>query len=142
MNLSYQEKRIWINLSTQGLVYGVYFFELWRGRVTVGALVNVIVAITVLQIALQSVLAMTARRERKDERDLAIERRAYRNGYNILVGALLACLALLALPAFDPTLRQEFQPSPFHVINVLLLALLVAEAGKLLSQLVLYRKAA
>ena len=142
MNLSYQEKRIWINLSTQLLVYGVYFFELWRNRVTVGALVEVIVAIAVLQIVLQSVLAITARRERKDERDVAIERRAYRNAYNILVGALLLCVSLLAVHAFDPNIHHEFRPSPFHVINVLLFVLLVAEAGKLLSQLVLYRKTA
>ncbi len=142
MNLSYQEKRIWINLASQLVVYGIYFFELWRGRVTVGSLLNVIVAIIVLQVALQTLLAITARRELKDERDIAIERSAFRNAYNILVGTLLACLALLTIHAFDPTLRHEFRPSPFHIINLLLFVLLVAELGKLVSKLVLYRKIA
>lgn len=142
MNLSYQEKRIWISLSTQVAVYAIYFYELWRGRVTVGALVNVIVAIAILQVALHTALAMVARRERKDERDMAIERKAYRNAYNTLVGALLGCLLLLSAFAFRPGLSQNFRLSAFSIINVVLFVLLLAEVGKLLSQLVLYRQTA
>lgn len=142
MNLSYQEKRIWINLVTQLVVYAVYFYELWRGNVTPMSLLGVIVAIIVLQVVLQIALTITSRKEPKDERDVAVERSAYRNAYHVLMGCLLACLVLLSVHAFTPALREGFRPSPFHMINLLLFVLLLAEAGKLLSQLVLYRKLA
>jgi len=142
MDLTYREKRIWINLVTQLIVYAVYYYELWRGNVTIGSLIVVVVAIIVLQIILHIVLAMTDRPYPKDERDIAIERSAYRNAYFVLAGALFCAMTLLAVHALNPELRREFGPGPFHIINALLFMLLLAELGKLLSQLVLYRRTA
>jgi hypothetical protein len=145
MDLSYREKRIWISLVTQLFVYAVYYYELWRGNVNLGSLVVVVVAIIVLQIILQIVLALankTDKPARKDERDIAIERSAYRNAYFILAGAVFCAMALLASHSLNVELRQEFAPGPFPIFNGLLFMLLLAEVGKLLSQLVLYRRTA
>lgn len=142
MDLAYQEKRIWISLSTQFICYLLYFVELHRGAVTIGILFHVILAITVLQIILQSILALTARREPKDERDIAIERIAYRNAYLVLVVIIAICMGWLAVSAFHVHHTHPFGLGAFHVINGLLLLLLLAELAKLASQLVLYRRAA
>jgi len=129
MDLTYREKRIWINLVTQLIVYAVYYYELWRGNVTIGSLIVVVVAIIVLQIILHIVLAMTDRPYPKDERDIAIERSAYRNAYFVLAGALFCAMTLLAVHALNPELRREFGPGPFHIINALLFMLLLASCS-------------
>jgi hypothetical protein len=139
MDLTYREKRIWINLVTQLFVYAVYFVGLWHGKVNLG---SAVVAIVVLQIVLQIGLAVTDRPSPKDERDIAIERIAYRNAYFVLAWAIAGCMALLTVHVLDPGFRPDLAPGPFAIVNVLLFLLLLAELGKLLSQLVLYRRTA
>lgn len=142
MDLTYREKRIWINLIASTIPYAAYFFELHHGRITAMGLVGVVIAIVLLQIVLQSILALTSRSEAKDERDIAIERAGYRAGYGVLVAALFAWLVFLTTFAFRPGSEHAFHFSVFQVINYILFALLLGEIGKLLSQLVLYRREA
>ena len=146
MDLSLREKRIWIKLLSQLVVYGIYYAQLLRNRLTPIDLLFAVIAVIVLQIVLQIVLAITARRDArlniKDERDLIIDRSAYRNAYMILVGLLIAAIALTAIRALEPNLRDTFHPGPLPIINVLIFLLMLAEFAKLLSQLVLYRRTA
>src|SRR3978361_473641 len=104
MDLSYREKGIWISLTTQLIAYLIFFVELHLGAFTPVALLYAILAIIILQIILQSILAITTRAERKDERDLAIERVAYRNAYFVLDATLIACLPATTL---SPPLRSH-----------------------------------
>lgn len=142
MDLTYREKRIWINLVTQLVCYLIYFVELHRGVVNIAILVHVILAIIILQMILQAILALTARPEPRDERDIAIERSAYRNAYWTLSATVAAAMVWLALAAFHLSHTHNPGLGIFHIINGLLVLLLLAEIAKLASQLALYRRAA
>ena len=95
----------------------------------------------VLQIALQTMLALTARHEPKDERDLAIERIAYRNAYLVLVSTLITLLAAATVSVHFRSM-QHWRMGLFNAMNTLIFVLFVAEITKLISQLALYRRAA
>ena len=141
MDLTTREKRIWISLSTQLLVYLVYFVELHRGVINLFIFLHVLLLMIILQIVLQTMLALTARREPKDERDIAIERIAYRNAYFVLVSTLITLLALATVTVHIRSM-QHWHVGAFSVMNHILFFLFLAEITKLASQLVLYRRAA
>ena len=141
MDLTYREKRIWISLSTQLLVYLVYFAELHRGVINLFLFLHVLLLMIILQIALQTMLALTARHEPKDERDLAIERIAYRNAYLVLVSTLITLLAAATVSVHFRAM-QHWHMGLFNAMNTLIFVLFVAEITKLISQLALYRRAA
>jgi hypothetical protein len=141
MDLTYREKRIWISLSTQLLVYLVYFVELHRGVINLFLFLHVLLLMIVLQIVLQTMLALTARQEPKDERDLAIERVAYRNAYLVLVSTLITLLAAATVSVHIRSM-QHWHAGAFSVMNHVIFLLFLAEITKLASQLVLYRRAA
>ena len=142
MDLSYREKRIWISLSTQLVCYLIYFVELHHGVGNIAILVHAILAILVLQVLLQAILALTARPEPKDERDIAVERIAYRNAYWALFASVSTAMAWLAIAAFHLSHGHPPRLGAFHILNGLLVLLLVAEIAKLVSQLVSYRRTA
>ena len=141
MDLTTREKRIWISLLTQLLVYFVYFAELHRGVINLFIFLHVLLLMIVLQVALQTMLALTARREPKDERDIAIERSAYRNAYIVLVSTLITLLAAATVSVHLRSM-QHWHIGAFNAMNTLIFVLFVAEITKLASQLVLYRRAA
>jgi hypothetical protein len=116
MNLSYQEKSIWGSMVATLAVYGVYF-----GSGARGGLIGTIILLIIIQIVCQIAIAVVARPEPKDERDRTIERKAWRNGYVLLVTGTLVCM-------LAPTARS------------LLLALVVSEVVKSASQLYYYRR--
>ena len=118
MNLSYQEKSIWGALIATLLVYGQYFRSSPRGN-----LVVTIVALVVIQIIFQTVIALADKPQPKDERDRLIDARAYKAGYLALVTGVLVSMAVV-----KPT------------VDTLLLALIAAEVFKSVAQLVYYRR--
>ena len=118
MNLSYQEKSIWASLIATLLVYGRYFASGSQG------LVGTIVALTIIQIAAQTALALADRPQQKDERDRLIEAKAYRVGYFLLVTGAILCMNIVSRPP----------------VKALLMAVVAAETGKSLTQLVYYRR--
>lgn len=116
MNLSYQEKSIWGSLIATLLVYGGYF-----GAGAKGSLIGTVILLVIIQIVCQIAIAIAARPEPKDERDRQIEAKAWRNGYVLLVTGTLVCM-------LGPTARW------------LLLALVVSEIAKSVTQLYYYRR--
>src|ERR1700685_4489186 len=78
-SLSYREKSLYASLAVELLVYGPYFFL--HQRNSVNKVAGMIIAIIVLQIILQSVIAALTRNRITDERDRLIELRGYRAGY-------------------------------------------------------------
>ena len=108
-----------------------------RATLDSARIVQTIVALIVLQIILQSIIAISSRNRLTDERDRVVEARGYRAGYFALVTGVLVTLTLLwghavfgfANPGGDAV----------HLVNVLFGALVLAELVKIITQLVSYR---
>src|ERR1039458_565450 len=91
MDLSYQEKSILGSLLAVVVVYGYYFAGVLHdlshpefGAGNVARLILAVVAIVVIEIVYHIVLALESKVEAKDERDILIECKAYRNAYFLL----------------------------------------------------------
>jgi hypothetical protein len=148
MDLSYQEKSILGSLLATVVVYGYYFVGALRSigegdlsSVHLGRLIFAVVAIIAIQIVYHIVLSVEGGVERKDERDILIECKAYRNGYfSLATGAFLVigCVIMAAL-AGDPA-GTRITVTPFLIVNLVLLFMVLAELVKLLTQLFYYRR--
>jgi len=135
-SLTYQEKSLYGTLAADLIVYVPYFMYVAHHSSTLSRIVGTIVAITVVQIVLQTIVAIASRSRLTDERDRLIEARGYRAGYFALVSGVLAAITLLWLHAmigFDPN-----HPA-VHFINVLLAMLVLSGLVKTIVQLVSYR---
>lgn len=135
-SLSYQEKSLCGTLAAN-LIVSVPYFVFVARHAALASIVQTITILVILQIILQSAIAIFSRSRLTDERDREVEARGYRAGYFALVTQVLLVLTSLwahALTGFaDPT-REAI-----HFINVLFGALVLAEMVKTITQLVAYR---
>ena len=92
-SLSYREKSLYASLAAELLVYGPYFFL--HQQNSVNKVAGMIIAIIVLQIILQSIIAALTRNRITDERDRLIELRGYRAGYLTLASLMVIGLGML-----------------------------------------------
>ncbi|MGC2111249.1 MAG: hypothetical protein WA655_17170 [Candidatus Korobacteraceae bacterium] len=140
MDLSYQEKSILGSLLAMVAIYGYYFANTLRhvGEPqfeggTLGRLIITVIALIVVEIVYHIVLAIEQKPERKDERDVLIECKAYRNAY-LLLASGAALLGTFEIIVGRVTL------TPYLTVNLLLLAMVAGELTKLLTQLFYYRR--
>jgi len=148
MDLSYQEKSILGSLLAMVVVYGYYFASVLRdlGRPefdggSIGRLVLAVIAIIVIEIAYQIVLAIESKAEPKDERDILIECKAYRNAYFLLAtGAALVIACVIVAALARDAAPTRIIVTPFLTVNLVLLAMVLAELVKFLTQLFYYRR--
>ena len=91
--LSYREKSLYASLAAELVVYGPYFFL--HQQNSVNKVAGMIIAIIVLQVILQSVIAALTRNRVTDERDRLIELRGYRAGYLTLASLMVLGLGML-----------------------------------------------
>ena len=138
-NLSYREKSLYASLATELLVYGPYFF-LHRQN-SVNKVAGMIVAIIVLQIILQSVIAALTRNRITDERDRLIELRGYRAGYLTIASLMVIGLGMLWFHATVGHLHLESRMVGLHFLSVFFGMLVIADITKTATQIVSYRKA-
>lgn len=132
MNLSYREKSIWGSLIAILVVFGYYFATLAApangsqfDAANVGRLVLAVIAIVVIEIVYHILISVRSKPEPKDERDIRIEGKSYRNAYFLLAsGAFLS----------------PFAATPFAIANMILLSMAIAEIGGFLTQLFYYRR--
>src|ERR1035438_10022874 len=94
-SLSYREKSLYASLATELLVYGPYFFL--HQQISVSRVAGMIIAIIVLQIILQSIIAALTRNRITDERDRLIELRGYRAGYLTIASLMVVWRRLVCL---------------------------------------------
>lgn len=139
MDMSYQEKSIAGSLLAMLVVYGYYFAAVLRhsGQVgfAVGRLIFTVIAIIVIEIAYHIALALQSRPEPKDERDILIESKAYRNAYFAYgTGAFLVISVVIAAGLAGNLV------TPFLLVNLVLLFMVLAEVVKFVTQLLYYRK--
>ena len=107
----------------------------------VGRLVLAVLAIVVIEIVYHIVLAMESRVEAKDERDILIECRAYRNAYFLLAGGAFTVMAWVIMTNLAPgATAGRIATTNFITVNLVLFFMVVADLMKFLTQLFYYRR--
>jgi hypothetical protein len=146
MDLSYQEKSILGTLLATVVVYGYYFTSALRhagefDAGSIGRFIFAVIAIVVIQIVYHIVLALESKPEPKDERDILIECKAYRNAYfSLATGAFLVISCVIMAVLMHDATPARIIVTPFLIVNLVLLFMVLAELVKYLSQLFYYRR--
>ena len=138
-SLSYREKTLYASLAVEVVVYGPYFFL--HQQNSVNKVAGMIVAIIVLQIILQSIIAALTRNRVTDERDRLIELRGYRAGYLALASLMVVGLGMLWFHTAVGHLRLDSRMVGLHFLSVFFGMLVIADITKTVTQIVGYRKA-
>jgi hypothetical protein len=95
----------------------------------------------VLQVILQSVIAVLTRNRVTDERDRLIELRGYRAGYLTLASLMVIGLGMLWFHATVGHLRLDNRMVGLHFLSVFFGMLVIADITKTATQIVTYRRA-
>ena len=138
-SLSYREKSLYASLAVELLVYGPYFFL--HQQNSVNKVAGMIIAIIVLQIILQSVIAAITRNRVTDERDRLIELRGYRAGYLTLASLMVLGLGLLWFHATVGHIELDNRRIGLHFLSVFFGMLVMADIAKTATEIVAYRRA-
>jgi len=138
-SFSYREKSLYASLAAEVLVYGPYFF-LHRQN-SINKVAGMIIAIIVLQIILQSIIAASTRNRITDERDRLIELRGYRAGYLTFASLMVLGLGMLWFHATVGRLPFDNRMMGLHFLSVFFGMLVVADITKTATQIVAYRRA-
>src|SRR5579875_1564259 len=133
-SLSYREKTLYASLAAELVVYVPYFFL--HQQNSVNKVAGMIVAIIVLQIILQSIIAALTRNRVTDERDRLIELRGYRAGYLALASLMVIGLGMLWFHATVGHLRLDSRMVGLHFLNVFFGMLVLADITKTVTQIV------
>ena len=137
-SLSYREKSLYASLVAELIVYGPYFFL--HQQNSVNNVAGMIVGIIVLQIVLQSAIAIFTRSRTTDERDRLIELRGYRSGYLTLASLMVLGLGMLWFHATVGNLRLDNRMMGLHFLSVFFGMLIIADITKTATQIVAYRR--
>jgi hypothetical protein len=139
ISLSYREKSLYASLAAELVVYGPYFFL--HQHNSVNKVAGMIIAIIVLQIILQSVIAAFTRSRITDERDRLIELRGYRAGYLTLASLMVIGLGMLWFHSAVGHLQLENRWVGLHFLSVFFGMLVLSDITKTATQIVAYRRA-
>jgi hypothetical protein len=138
ISLSYREKSLYASLAAELLVYGPYFFL--HQQNSVNKVAGMIIAIIVLQMILQSIIAVLTRNRVTDERDRLIELRGYRAGYLTIASLMVLGLGMLWFHATVGHLRLDNRMVGLHFLSVFFGMLVIADITKTVTQIVAYRR--
>jgi len=148
-DFSYQEKSILGSLAAMLVVYTYYFGSTLRdlgrrefGNGGLARLVFAVIALIVIEIVYHIVLALESDPEPKDERDTLIESKAYKTAYFFLATGI--SLLAAGIIVFNTLALHSHEAlgtvSAFATVNLILLAMVLAESAKFLTQLFYYRR--
>src|SRR5271167_1468639 len=148
MDLSYQEKSILGSLLAMVVVYGYYFASVLRNvgqpefdGGSLGHLMLTVIAIIVIEIVYHIALALESKSEPKDERDVLIECKAYRNAYFLVAtGASLLIAWVILVGLARDAAPTRIIVTPALTVNLVLFLMVLAELMKFLTQLFYYRR--
>ncbi len=140
VSLSYREKTLYASLAAELLVYGPYFVLNLHQQNSVNSVAGMIVAIIVLQIILQSVIAALTHNRVTDERDRLIELRGYRAGYLVLASLMVLGLGMLWFHAAFGHLKLDSRMVGLHFLSVFFGMLVIADITKTAFQILAYRR--
>ena len=137
--LSYREKTLYASLLVELAVYGPYFIQ-HHYQQGINKVAGMILAVCVLQILAQSIIAALTRNRITDERDRLIELRGYRVGYFALTALMVLGLAMLWFHATVGNLHLDSRMMGLRFLNVFFAMLFIADIAKTIAQLVAYRR--
>ena len=150
-NVSFREKSAWASLAIMLVVFVPYFVGIFRhfarGELTGGYVLGEFLSAAAFQVVLLVVvhvaIAIRSGQESKDERDIAIESKAFRNAYFVLISSCFVIIpGVIALGfSLDPGSVNRLT-APAFLSQLLLLCFIVAEAAKYLTQVLGYRRGA
>jgi dipeptide/tripeptide permease len=120
-------------------VYGPYFFL--HEQNSVNKVAGMIIAIIVLQIVLQLLIAAFTRNRVTDERDRLIELRGYRAGYLVITSLMVIGLGMLWIHAAMGRIHLDSRMMGLHFLSVFFGMLVIADITKTAAQIVAYRRA-
>ena|SRR5277367_852073 len=138
-SLSYREKSLYASLAVELLVYGPYFFL--HNQNSLNKVAGMIIAIIVLQVILQLIIAGVTRNRVTDERDRLIELRGYRAGYLTLASLMVLGLGLLWFHATVGQMHMENRMMGLHFLSVFFGMLVISDITKTVTEIVAYRRA-
>ena len=139
LSLSYREKSLYASLVAELVVYGPYFPL--HHQNSVNKVAGMIIAIIVLQVILQSVIAALTRNRVTDERDRFIQLRGYRAGYVTITSLMVLGLGILWSYATVGQHSLNSRMLGLHLLSVFFGVLVVSDITKTATQIVAYRKA-
>jgi hypothetical protein len=138
-SLSYREKSLYASLAAELVVYGPYVF--FHRQNSVNKVAGMIIGIIVLQIILQSLIAILTRNRITDERDRLIELRGYRAGYYTIATLMVLGLGMLWIHATLGDLPVQSSKLGLHFLSVFFGMLVISDITKTAAQIVAYRRA-
>jgi hypothetical protein len=140
LSLSYREKSLYASLAAELIVYGPYFVRSLHEQNSVNKVAGMIVGIIVLQVILQTVIAVLTRNRVTDERDRLIELRGYRAGYFTLASLMVVGLGLFWMHTLRGDIRIDNRMLGLHFLSVFFSMLVISDITKTGTQLVAYRR--
>ena len=141
MDLTFQEKSLWISLITTVVMFGIYFFLAFNiilnpdvegipERFSIGALFTlVVIVVVIIEAVTHTLLAIINKPDKEDERAKLVSLKATRNGAIVLAIGVWLSFASLAFSSMAPML----------VAHLLLSSFILAEIVRFSSQLVYFR---
>ena len=135
MDLSFQEKSLWLTLASLIVAFGLYFGSALPGApidvmpAQVGMFVLAVALLVITQVAGHIAIAVVDRRPETDERDRLIGLKGTRNGAYVLASGVFLALCTTLLTDGN-----------FVFTHVLLGSWVVAQLVETASQLLLYRR--
>jgi transketolase N-terminal domain/subunit len=137
--LSYQEKSLYGSFAAEVLVYGAYFVH--NQHTTVNHVAGLIAGIIVLQIIIQSIIAIATRNRLTDERDRLILLRGYRVAYFTLASLMVLGLGMFW---FHASVLGNINPANpglgMHFLGAFFGMLVISDIVKTISQIIGYRR--
>ena len=137
--MSFREKSAWATFISLLVVYIPYFIYVYllaaRGQLIIATAVEVFIAGVIVQIVIAIIahiaISIRSRRDPVDERDTAVQARAFRNAYFVLTfGIFLAAMYMTLAGLLAAAIA----------IQVVLLCLVCSEATRYATQIVGYRR--
>ncbi len=148
-SMTMREKIAWISLVSTVVVYVPYFTYVCRlalrqelfGWYVCAAFIGAVFAQSAVMIAAYFACAFRQRNEPKDERDAAVEARAFRHAYGVLVASGFALTIAVGLFFVMPVPRTgDRQFAALLIAQLVLLCCVLAEAVRFLSLALGYRR--
>lgn len=149
--MSFREKTAWACLLSTVAVYVPYFtYVFWLavwGELTIGLGLLAFIGAVVIQVAIQICfgvgIAIWTKQEPKDERDLAIDNRAVRIGYYVLVTSCFVANPLFYGLVHMVNPREIATVFTLPILcQLLLFCFVVAEVTRFTVRVICYRKGA
>jgi len=149
MDLSFQEKSIWVSVIAILVVFGYYFISIFSAAgsmtsaETIFRFIGAIVILVIIEITLHILIAVTdvkgaEEHDVVDERDRLVAIKANRNAYFVLTIGVFTLIGHFVASEMARYPGPDF--TPLMSANLLLLIVVSAEIVNFSSQLYYYRK--